>query len=273
MNEKMKSINSIIQICEKLERYIKAHGNVYTGDSLYESYKSAIDAFDTAYRLKDTDSPEIDYLRTRLRQLYWQSGYSISYEEAHDIKHVVIQLKHVLFSNCFEKIFISHREIDKEQVHAFIELLYAIGIPRPIQGEENPIFCSSHPAAYIENGDSIPSEIKKQFYSHKHTFYILWYTGNYFRSQACLNEAGAIWIMDKQYQEILYPHLDRSRIQGLMDKQKVSFYSNDIMRLNTFKEQIEKMFGLIPVKQNYWETVRTSYVNKINEIYEKEQRG
>ena len=90
MNEKMKSINSIIQICEKLERYIKAHGNVYTGDSLYESYKSAIDAFDTAYRLKDIDSPEIVYLRTRLRQLYWQSGYSISYEEAHDIKHVVI---------------------------------------------------------------------------------------------------------------------------------------------------------------------------------------
>ena len=185
-------------------------------------------------------------------------------EEAKDIKSLIIQLKHALFPECFEKIFISHSEKDEKQVHAFIELLYAIGIPRPLQGEENPIFCSSHPAAYIGNGCPISDTIKRQFQGHEHTFYILWYTENYFNSQACLNEAGAIWVMNRKYQEILYPNLDRKKINGLLDKQPISFYSNDVMRLNSFKEQIEKMYDLTPVNQNYWEMIRNDFVGKMN---------
>ena len=36
------------------------------------------------------------------------------------------------------------------------------------------------------------SIIREQFQGHSHIYFILWYTDNYFESQACLNEAGAI---------------------------------------------------------------------------------
>ena len=51
-------------------------------------------------------------------------------------------MKHELYPNCFEKVFISHREKDKEQVAAFIDLLHALGIPRPTKdAPEKAIFC------------------------------------------------------------------------------------------------------------------------------------
>ena len=67
---------------------------------------------------------------------------------------------------------------------------------------------------------------------------------NYFESQACLNEAGAIWALKRNYQEILSPQFDNKKIGGLLDKQPVWFKSNDAERLNIFKEQLEKMFEL-----------------------------
>jgi len=270
MNIGLKEINEIIAVCESLEQYIFMNGTVETGDASYEKYKKLIDRFDDTYSLQTHSSAEVKYLRGKLCKLYWKDKYTVCLEEARDIKSLIIKLKHVLFPDYYEKIFISHREMDKEQVHAFIELLYAIGIPRPLQGEGNPIFCSSHPAAYIENGCPISDEIKKQFNGHEHRLYIIWYTENFFDSQACLNEAGAIWAMNKKYQEILYPNMDRQRIQGLLDKQPVSFYSNDAMRLNTFKEQIEKLFDISPINLNYWEMARNAFIAKMNEIYERE---
>ena len=67
--------------------------------------------------------------------------------------------------------------------------------------------------------------------------------------------------------------MDRNKIHGLLDKQPTSFYSNDVMRLNTFKEQIEKMFDLSPVNPNYWEMARNAFVDIINDIYERYQHG
>ena len=137
------------------------------------------------------------------------------------------------------------QEPTQEQVDALIDLLYAIGIPRPLQNGDKTIFCSSHPAAYIENGQMIDNEIIKHFHCEQNVFFILWYTDNYFESQACLNEMGAVWVMNKQYQEILMPGFERNKIGGLLPKEKVSFYANDKFRLNTFKEQIEKMFSML----------------------------
>ena len=99
--------------------------------------------------------------------------------------------------------------------------------------------------------------------SDEHVFYILWYSDKYFKSQACLNEAGAIWAMKKKYQEILMPNFDSGSIKGLLDKQQVWFRANDKMRLNTFKEQVEKMFALPPTTANAWEMARDKFVQTI----------
>lgn len=190
------------------------------------------------------------------------------------IRRTVVELKHELFSDSFDRIFISHREKNKNQVAAFMDLLYSIGIPRPsIAQPESMIFCTSHPATYLENGSRNLDEIKNQVTDKVHTFYILWYTDDYFESQACLNEAGAIWAMGKKYQEILFPKFSSRKIGGLLDKQSVWFKADDKYRLSSFKEQIERMFGLAPISQNAWEEARDTFIERINTILEKAQES
>ena len=69
--------------------------------------------------------------------------------------------------------------------------------------------------------------------------------------------------MKKKYQEILMPDFDSSQIRGLLDKQPVWFRANDKMRLNSFKEQIEKMFALTPIAPNVWESARDKFIQFI----------
>ena len=206
-----------------------------------------------------------------LNALYFHGRpYFVNKTHVETIRLIVENMKHELFSDSFEKIFISHREKDREQVSAFIDLLYAIGIPRPTIHDDNSIiFCTSHPNSYIDSGERNLDEIKRQFNSSEHVFFILWYSDYYFESQACVNEAGAIWAMGKKYQEILMPNFDATKIGGLMDRQRVWFRANDKLRLNRFKERLESMFDLNPIEQNAWEISRQAYVSQIQKEIER----
>lgn len=268
MNNQLFEINQIIRACENMVLFIEQNGPIYSqSDYHYSIYKSMINPFDSKYQLQNSNSVTIRGLHTVLSDLYWdRPGYIVDIGEAQTILQTVIRLKHELFSQCFEKIFISHSEKDKEQTAAFIELLYAIGIQRPLASGERMVFCSSHPDEYIANGLCNSEEIRKQLLNNEHTLCILWYSDNYFASQPCLNECGAIWVLGKPYQEILHPRLERTRIQGFLDKRNVSFRSNDIARLNDFKADIEKMFDLSPISQNSWEEARKQYIIKINNL-------
>ena len=264
MNTKLKEINEIISLCDTMIEQIRDNGILYSRNQVYMEYKERIKAF-----LSSNDLMRNDYGPYRvLDALYYPAGsYNISMNQAKAIRDTVIGLKDELFPDAFEKIFISHREKDRTQVDAFIELLYAIGIPRPTVGnDERVIFCTSHPSTYIDNGVRNLDEIKKQFNSPDHTYFILWYTDNYFESQACLNEAGAIWAMNKKYQEILVPGFQSAKIGGLLDKQPVWFRANDKFRLNTFKQQIDTMFNIDPLTQNAWEEARDTFIAKIEEL-------
>lgn len=267
MNLQLQEINQIICLCEDLIKEIKEKGVLHARNQIYEDYKTNINRFMTSNDLKKRDfGPYVI-----LDSLYFSTDrYTVNLSEAQTIYNTVVELKHSLFSESYEKIFISHREKDKEQVAAFIELLYAIGIPRPTIGNERTIFCTSHPDSYIDNGLRNMDEIREQFNSSDHIFFILWYTDNYFHSQACLNEAGAIWATKKKYQEILAPGFDSSQIGGLMDKQKIWFKADDKFRLNSFLEQIDAMFNLAPLTQNAWENARDSYIEKLGLIVNKQ---
>ena len=81
-----------------------------------------------------------------------------------------------------------------------------------------------------------------------------------------MNEAGAIWVMNKKYQEILVPGFQSAKIGGLLDKQSVWFRANDKYRLNTFKQQIDTMFGIDPLTPNAWEEARDTFIAKIEEL-------
>lgn len=266
MDIKLAEINDIIDVCNALVQRIEKTGTVQTGDDLYEKYKVLINLFCDKYDIDKNSTKLVHSTYLSIKDYYWKRNYTVNLSEAKAILELVIFLKKLLFPDLYEKIFISHREKDKRQVDALIELLYAIGIPRPLQNGEKSIFCTSHPAAYVENGQKFDEQIFKQFYSEKNVFFILWYTENYFQSQACLNEMGAIWVMDKKYQEILIPGFDRHKIGGLLPKAAISFYANDKYRLNTLKEQIEKMFYLQPITPNTWETARDKFITTIEEL-------
>lgn len=261
MNSNLNEINEIIGLCDSMVEVIMQGGMIWTGNTIYETYKKRINAFFTNHNeLQRNYGP---YLA--LGSLFFKgSSYSVSLSEARIIRDTVISMKHELYPECFEKIFISHREKDKEQVAAFVDLLHAIGIPRPTAADPDTcIFCTSHPEAYIANGEKNLEEIRRQFNSSAHTFFILWYTDHYFESQACLNEAGAIWAMNKRYQEILLPSFKSEKIGGLLDKQPVWFKADNKFRLNTFKEQLEKMFSLSPLMMNAWELARDAFISRI----------
>jgi len=264
MNSKLQEINQIISLCDDLVREVQEVGLLRTGNRTYEEYKARISDFFSKRDLKRDFGPyEV------LCSLFYNRGrsYTINLTEAQSIRDNVIALKHQLFADAYEKIFISHREKDQEQVAAFMDLLYTIGIRRPTVGnEESMIFCTSHPATYIDNGVRNLEEIRIQFNNPDHIFFLLWYSDNYFESQACLNEAGAIWASRRKYQEILMPDFDSAKIGGLMDKQKVWFRANDKYRLNCFKEELEAMFGLDPLRQNAWEQARDCYISRIEAI-------
>lgn len=262
MNQGLKEINEIIALCNRMTDVTQKNGYIKTSHEDYRIYCEHIDSFCTAHNLKD-----LNYAPFAIIGKYWTNSLRATLypSEIAAIKQNLILIKHTLFENAYEKIFISHREKDADQVYAFVELLHAIGIPRPTREmPESVIFCTSHPEGYIENGKRNLDEIRDKINTDEHVLYVLWYTDRYFESPACLNEAGAIWAMKKKYQEILMPNFNEKKINGLLDKQPVWFRANDKMRLNTFREQIEEMFALTSITPNAWETARDKFIDQIN---------
>lgn len=263
MNPKLKEINELIDLCDKMLEQIAKIGDIQKGNTTYLEYKDKVDTFCKKYHINNIEYGPYAILS----KFYFISNYTLNTSEVCSIRDALVKIKHTYFKEDFEKIFISHREKDKKQVEAFVNLLYAIGIPRPT--EENPesiIFCTSHPNGYISNGDKNLETIRNMINTDKHVFYILWYTDNYFQSQACLNEAGAIWVMKKKYQEILMPEFDKNKIIGLLDKQPVWFRANDKFRLNDFAADIQKMFSLPILTQSSWELARDEFIKHIEEF-------
>lgn len=262
MNLKLKEINEIISWCDRMIDVAQKNGYIKSNHEYYRTYCNKIQIFCNTHNLVD-----MNYAPYAILNMYWQpfSDVSLLISEIVEIRHNLVLLKHDLFKDTYEEIFISHREKDADQVAAFVELLHVIGIPRKTsQDSESIIFCTSHPEGYIKNGERNLDKIRDMINTDKHVFYILWYTDSYFESPACLNEAGAIWAMKKKYQEILIPTFDENKINGLLDKQPVWFRTDNKARLNTFKEQIEEMFGLIPIDFNVWENARDNFIEQIN---------
>lgn len=272
MNTKLTDINELIEICEELVNHIQQYGSIDStrgsGYPIYEKYYYKIDTFDDKYNIcmnKPTLAEVIKcYLPKRVNKLCLM--------DAKYILKTIIELKHSMFPNDYEMMFLSHCSKDKEQVDAFVQLLNDIGIPVPKQNEKNMIFYSSHDDYGVKNCRAFDENIKSIMQSHYHTIYIFWYTDYFFKSIACMNEVGAVWVLDKPYYEIFHPDLKREDTKGLLNDRKISFVSTDKNRLNNFKGEIERMFDLTPITTSQWEIKRDEYIQKINKIVEKQRK-
>lgn len=152
MNPKLKEINELIALCDQMLFYIQERGDIRPNNDLYLSYKFQVDAFCKQNKINDKNYAPYVILCTFF---FNSSVYTVNKSEVLAIKNALVEIKHTLFKDDYEKIFISHREADKDQVDAFVDLLHAIGIPRPtIEAPESVIFCTSHPEGYSHEQNS-----------------------------------------------------------------------------------------------------------------------
>ena len=89
------------------------------------------------------------------------------------------------------KIFISHAVADSKLVQAFTEHILEIGLGL---NAKNDIFNISIEDAGIISGEKFKERIEKELKNSKAVIQII--TENYKKSEACLNEMGAAWILD-----------------------------------------------------------------------------
>lgn len=114
-----------------------------------------------------------------------------------------------------KKIFISHASTDKDYVEKIVDLLIDIGI------RENQIFCSSVPGFGIPLGKDIYEYLREEFIDNDlHVIFAL--SNNYYASVACMNEMGAAWVLQNDYDVILLPGFNYSEIKGAINPRKIS---------------------------------------------------
>jgi hypothetical protein len=156
-----------------------------------------------------------------------------------------------------EKIFISHSSLDKEFVEEIIDLIETIGLASTC------IFCSSFPGYGINLGENFLARLKDQLDENILVLFIL--SQNFYKSPISLCEMGATWVKTNEHIPILIPPFDFKDIQGVIPSTQ-GFQINDKLKLNLFKEKIEKTFNLRKIDNSIWERKRDRAVDRIEKL-------
>ena len=163
-------------------------------------------------------------------------------------------------------LFISHAEKDNDIVRKLVELLYDIGVP------DSSIFCSSISEIGIPVKDDIYDYLQEELNS-KGIIPIFVLSENYYKSVACLNEMGALWVMQKDYYVFIIPPFQFSDIKGAINQNKKGIMldytsENELYNLkdvlNQFKIQLQNTFALTGHKN--WERKRDESINEIHDL-------
>ncbi|WP_330959299.1 toll/interleukin-1 receptor domain-containing protein [Photobacterium sp. 53610] len=156
------------------------------------------------------------------------------------------------------KLFISHASKDAEVVEEIIELLEAIGV------ESNQIFCTSFEGYGIELGENFLDAIKNELSSDSMVLFVL--SKNFYASPVCMCEMGAAWVLSKEHIPLVVPPLSYSDIKGVLPLTQ-GMVLTDAMKLNSFKEKIEKTFNITnKLSFSTWERKRDRVCNRLDKV-------
>lgn len=248
-NTQITSKNSLYnEFLSKVYQYYKSNGLLKT------KYENLFEPYDFPKTLCVVDG----------RPIIQQGAFC--YEEIEMLETVFTKIKHDLYSDYSEKLFISHSEKDAEIAKIIINLLHSIGIARPSLRNDEHIFCSSYTPYSTQIGENNKIRIKQELTSNKHIFILLLYSDNYFSSKPCMNEMGAVWALSKKYQEILIPGFKSNNIGGLLENTPTWFYLDNEMRLNDFKDMIVKRFSLSNLRENDWHAIRSEFITCLQSL-------
>lgn len=108
-----------------------------------------------------------------------------------------------------DKIFISHRSVDKKFAEIIETFLTSCGVPA------DKIFCSSLPGNDIE--EEISKEIKENL--QQSIINIVLLSKDYYESAYCQNEAGIIWYLDAHKIIIALPEINENCMLGFLNNE------------------------------------------------------
>lgn len=109
----------------------------------------------------------------------------------------------------FCKIFISHSSKDSYILDKFVSLV----LKQACGYESEEIVYTSNQSTGVGPWDSIPLFIKNSMSTSNLVLFII--SENYRESEACLNEMGAAWALEKKTIPILFPNIDFTEIGWL----------------------------------------------------------
>lgn len=98
---------------------------------------------------------------------------------------------------CTPKIFLSHRSVDHPYGDCIERLLIGIGV------SNEQLIYTSHPLHKIPLNQNIYDYLRSNL--QQPIFMIILWSNDYLESPACLNEMGAIWVMQSDYTNLYTP--------------------------------------------------------------------
>lgn len=179
----------------------------------------------------------------------------------------IFRLKHVnlgeeIMQRQYDRLFISHSYEDRNIIEAFVELLEDIGLG------SNEIFYSSLPEYGVSLDENIADAIKREF-TDKKVYTVFMLSQNYYNSVMCLNEMGAVWVMQHSYSSVLLPGYEFKEIRGAIDAGRIGIKldgerSEVRSRLIEFRDRIQKGFCLQKLDERVWNRKLDKFFSKID---------
>lgn len=175
---------------------------------------------------------------------------------------VVREEDKVIPESKLRKVFISHKEEDKEYAHALVRLVNFI-----IGPDGDKIFCSSIPGYGIKPSRNILEELKFQFQNYE-IYMIIIHSPRYYNSAICLNEMGAAWALGTKFCSFMTKDCSYDLMKGVINNESICININDDKEtlnshLNDFKNDLIDFFGAEPVNENKWETERKHFTDEV----------
>ena len=162
------------------------------------------------------------------------------------------------------RILVSHSSQDKEFCDKFVDLLASIGFTN------KTIIYTSKPEFAIPVGSDIYEYLRRHLNREIWVFFML--SDNFYKSPACLNEMGAVWIKQSRHFSILLPDFKHEDMKGVINQNQHTLDLCDPVRLTEMINLFRRVWQL-PINSTRWEAVKNDFVEKISMAYKDTNRG
>lgn len=158
-----------------------------------------------------------------------------------------------------KKVFISHASKDKDIVSLFVDKILIAGYGL----QTDDIFYTSREDTGVANGRNIPQEIKAML--SECGLYFLMISDNYRKSEVCLNEMGAAWMVDdNKLKIIMLPNTGFDKIGWILKLNKASDSFNE-EHLDYIRDLLIDTFGQ-KNKTGTWNASKKAFLREIEDV-------